>query len=136
MSILEFKVLLWIPNHDLLSQTLNNIMFYLSMFPAKTKDKTFQNKEKPYFGVTFAQRKFFLKTPAMYNCRGPPIFQYQRYRVYWSANPKLFITLNENNSINLLNQLNHLWYTSDLRVPWSKSLMRLTYFWLCPPHNY
>ena len=28
-------------------------------------------KAKPYFGVTFAQMEFFLKPPAMYNCKGP-----------------------------------------------------------------
>ena len=57
----------------MLSQTLNNIKFYLSTFPEKINDKIFQNKEKKtYFGVTFAQREFFLKSRAMYNCRGPP----------------------------------------------------------------
>ena len=50
----------------------------------------FKIKNKAYFGVTFAQREFFLKTPAMYNCRGPAVFKCPRYRIDWSSNEKLF----------------------------------------------
>ena len=52
--------------------------------------KFFKIKKKPYFGVTFSQRGFFLKTSAMYNCRDPPAFKCQRYRVDCSSNQKLF----------------------------------------------
>ena len=43
----------------------------------------FKIKKKPYSGVTFAQREFLLKTPAMYNCRGLPAFKCQKYKADW-----------------------------------------------------
>ena len=39
------------------------------------------NKKNPYFVVILAQREFFLKTLAKYNCSGPPAFKCERYRV-------------------------------------------------------
>ena len=51
--------------------------------------KTPRKKEKPYFGVIYAQREFFQKTLAKYNCSGPPTFKCQRYRVDWPSNQKL-----------------------------------------------
>ena len=51
--------------------------------------KFFKLKKEPYIVVTFAQWECFLKTLAMYNCRGLPAFKCQRYRVYWSSNQKL-----------------------------------------------
>ena len=51
--------------------------------------KFFRIKKKPYFGVIFAQREFFPKTPAMHNCSGPSVIKCQRYRKDWS-NQKLF----------------------------------------------
>ena len=41
--------------------------------------KSFKIKKKPYSGVTFAQREFFLKTLTMYNCRGASAFKCQKY---------------------------------------------------------
>ena len=54
--------------------------------------KFFRITEKPYFGVIFAQRKFFLKTLAKYNCSGPPIIQMWKIesRLGWSSNQRLF----------------------------------------------
>ena len=80
----KFKTLLWIPNHNTLSRTLNNINFYLSTFPAKINDKIFQNKE------INLQSEFFLKNLAMYNCRGPPAFKCQRQRKDWLSSQKFF----------------------------------------------
>ena len=72
----------WIQNYNPFSWSLNN--FYLSTISANVSfGKLFQNKWKPYFGVIFSQRKFFLKTLAKYNCSGPPPFRCQRYKVDW-----------------------------------------------------
>ena len=111
----KFKTLSRIPNHDLLSQTLNNI--YLSTLPAKINDKFSQNKGKTLFWGHFLLRKFFLRTLAKYNPSGPPAFQCKKYRVDWLSSQKLFAC--KNLSMNLLNSLNHLWDKPNLRVPWS-----------------
>ena len=82
----------------------------------------FKIKEKPYFGVIFAQRKFFLKTLAKYNYKGPPPFRCQRYKLDWAGNQtkNYSITISmQKHSINMLNSSNHLWDTLELRVPWS-----------------
>ena len=60
-SIVEIQNLAENPNHDLLSQTVKDIDFYLSTLPAKIKN----------YGVTLVQ------TLAMHNCRGPPAFKCQ-----------------------------------------------------------
>ena len=52
--------------------------------------KFFKIKEKPYCGVIFDYRKFFLKTLAKYNCSGFPAFKCQRYTVDWPSHQKLF----------------------------------------------
>ena len=95
--------------------------FLLSTFPAKINDKIFQNTEKTQFNsktrVNFAQSDFFLKTPAMYNCRGLPGFQRCRLVVKPNIIPPLSTC--KNSSKNLLNSSNHLWHTPDFRVPWS-----------------
>ena len=82
---------------DLYSKIDNKIKFFLSTFQAKINDKTFQNKGKTLFWghfwayfVVFAQREFFLKHLAKYNCSGPPAFKCQRYRVDQPPNQKLF----------------------------------------------
>ena len=95
--------------------------FLLSTFPAKINDKIFQNTEKTQFNsktrVNFAQSDFFLKTPAMYNCRGLPGFQRCRLVVKPNIIPPLSTC--KNSSKNLLNSSNHLWHTPGFRVPWS-----------------
>ena len=61
----------------------------------KIEDKMFENKGsflghfRPYF-VVFAQREFFLKDPAKYNCSGSPAFKCRRYRVDWPSIQNLF----------------------------------------------
>ena len=45
-------------------------------------------------GVNFAPKKFFLKTLALYNCRGHPAFKCQRYRVHWLSSKNYSITIN------------------------------------------
>ena len=104
----------------LLSQTLNNTKFYLSTFPAKINDKIFKINKKPYFVVILAQREFFLKTLAKYNCSVPQAFKCQRHRIEQNI-PSLSPC--KNNSINLLNSSNRLWDIPGLRVarslrPW------------------
>ena len=86
----KFKRALWIPNHNPLSQTLNTISFYLSLFPVKINGKVFKIKKKPCFVVIFAQREFFLKTSAKYNYSGWQAFKYQKYRLDWQPKQKLF----------------------------------------------
>ena len=121
----KFKTLSWIPNQNLISRTLNNTNFYLSTFTAKIKSKCFQINKKPWFVVIFAQKEFFLKTLAKYNCNGPLAFRCQRYRVeYYSITISM-----KNHSINLLNWSNRLWDTPGLRAPWS---IRPHPFWTCP----
>ena len=52
--------------------------------------KFFRINKKPYFGVTFAQRDFFLKPLTMYSCRCLTTFKSQGYRVHRSSKQKLF----------------------------------------------
>ena len=59
-------------------------------FQEKSMTKFLKIKKKPYLGVTFAQRKLFLKNLVIYSCRGPPAFICQRYGVDWPSNQKLF----------------------------------------------
>ena len=65
--------------------------------------------------VIFAQREFFLKTLAKYNCNGPPAFTCQRYRVveYYS------ITISMQKSLNQSAQF----IKSFVRCIWFKSPM-------------
>ena len=71
-SIMKFHTSSWIPNHDPLSLTPNNIKFYLSTFLAKITDKIFDK---------FQWQK--------YNCSVPP-FKCQDYRIDWLSNQKPF----------------------------------------------
>ena len=58
----KFKILLWIPNKSLLSQTLNSTNFYFSTFPAKINDKFFQINKKPLFHNHFSTKLIFPKS--------------------------------------------------------------------------
>ena len=112
----KFKILLWIQNQSLLSQILNNANSYLSTFSAKINDKFLKLTKTPIFVVILAQRGFFQKTLAKYNCSGPSAFKCQRYRVEQNIIPS--ISTCKNHSINSLNSSNHLWDITGLRIPW------------------
>ena len=78
----------------------------------------FQN-EKPYFGVIFVQREFLLKTPAKYNCSGPPTLQRQRLTVDQQSNQNYSITISMQKSFNQSPQF----VKSFVRYTWFKSPM-------------
>ena len=105
-SFVEIRYLVMNLKSQSVRSNSEQYQFLLSTFPAKINDKIFQNKEKTHFGVNFAQSDFFLKTPAMYNCRGLPGFQMCRLVV----KPKIIPPLStcKNRSKNLLNSSNHL----------------------------
>ena len=52
--------------------------------------KFFKIKKKKLFKSHFSRKEIFLKPPAMYNCSGSPAFKFQRSRVDWPSNQKLF----------------------------------------------
>ena len=79
--------------------------------------KIFKTKKKPYFGVIFAQREFFLKTMATYNCRGPLVFKYQRYRVDWSSNQKSLQRYQQAKIVQSICSIHHI----ICRYTWFKS---------------
>ena len=108
---MKFKTYSWIQNHGPFCWSLTN--FYLSTFSANLNfDKTFQN-----FGVIFAQRKFFLKILAKYNCSGPPPFRCQKYKVDWAGHET------KNYSITISMQKYAQFIKSFVRYTWFKSPM-------------
>ena len=127
--------MLWIPRHDLLIWTLNNINFYLSTFPAKINDNLFQNKEKkPMLGSFLAKGNRSWK-PGYVQLQRSPRIQMSKIDSRLAVKPKIIPLLLtcKNWSINLLNSSNHLWDTPDSRVLWS---IRPHPFWLWPTYNY
>ena len=57
----KFKISLQIPNHNLLSRTLNNTHLYLSKFPAKINDKIFKINNQTMFCGHFCTKGIFPK---------------------------------------------------------------------------
>ena len=89
-SIMETQNLILNPKSQPVESNSERYQFSFKYISSKkSMAKFFKLKKKPCFVVTFAQQEFFLKTLAIYNCRGLPEFKYQRYRVYWSSNQKL-----------------------------------------------
>ena len=85
--------------------------------------KFFKMKGKPYFGVIFVQRKFFLKTLAKYNCSGPPPFRCQRYKVDWAGyqTQNYSITISMQKSFSQYAQLiksfvRYTWFESTISI--------------------
>ena len=120
-SVVEIKTSLWIPNHDLLSQTLNNNNFYLSTFPVKLNNKIFQNNEKTLFWGHFYPTGMLPKNSGYVQLQWSPSIQMSKIQSGQAIQPNIILSLwaCKNHLINLLNSSNNLWETTDLRVPWS-----------------
>ena len=88
------------------------------MFLAKINNKIFQiNKKKPCKNdhkVNFAQREFFLKTLAKYNCNGPSAFRCQRCRVeYYSVTISMQKSFNQ--SVQFIKSFKrYIWFKSPM----------------------
>ena len=120
VQLWKFKILLWIPNHDLLHQTLNNINFYSSIFTAKINDNIFQNKEKTQFLGQFSLKGIFSKNFSYVQLQESPNIYMSKIRVDRFSNQKLFHHYQHAKTVvNLLNSWNNLWDIPDLTVPWS-----------------
>ena len=86
-SVVEIQNLVINPKSRPISLIPEQFLFKY-VFSKSQFDKFFKIKEKLYFDIIFAQRKFFLKTLAKYNCSGPaPKIQ---SRLGWPSNQKLF----------------------------------------------
>ena len=83
-------------------------IFIKIRFQQKSMTKFFKIKKKRYFGVTFTQRKSFVKTLST-----------TAVVSRLDIKPKIIPSLSasKNHSTNLLNSSNHLWDKPDLRVP-------------------
>ena len=123
--------MLWIPNHDPLSQTLNNSNFHLSTFPAKINDKIFENEEKNKFWGHYCPKRIFPGNSSNVQLQGLPALKCQKHRVDWSSNQKLLHHDHHTKTVQSTFSIDHIICEIQIICEIICDLYSLTHFSLC-----